>query len=370
MVQPGLGTRQLPAVPPRLTGCPPAAAPTDGHPVGQAPQPLTPPSRAPPGAATSAVGWTFTTSRPGRWQIVTCGAVLAPACLATLASASETTKYVVALISGRETGFVGHRGVIVVATSERLRARALDRPGQVTSVSTARDGCRGPARAARSAPPGLSLSASTRSAIPAPASRRRLVGGPSPGPGSRSPAASCAPSCRSRFQSAPLGVPASTIRVRDARTCSSRAWTWPATGRAPVAMLAAAAVSLTQTAFERQPIVVDQDGLVRARHPRHHPPGTGPVHVDGLARGISDSRAQSDRRNASCNVESPSARASARAGASGRRGAPGSRSTIAVPSAPPAVRARTVLDHEQKPRLPAHLPAPASPKLTRLERAG
>ena len=251
--------------------------------------------------------------------------------------------------------------VIVVATGERS-ASAWIAPARPVSVSTAgwipRASSRSSVSASRASLPADSISdPSSGSAAAAP------VAGHPQGQAQGHQPLLCAV-VQVAFQPAPLGVPG----LDD--PCPGRTDLLELglhLGLQPGVLQGHARRrrrQLDQLRLERQSLVVDQDGLVRARHsaPRPARDRAGPRRRPGSR--CLDSRTHPVCRNASCSVESPSARASASRSRPGE--APGSRSTIAVPSAPPAVRARTVLITNRAG--PASITSGASPKLTRLER--
>ena len=201
--------------------------------------------------------------------------------MATLASASETTKYAVASIAAgnRPSG----TAVIVVATGERS-ARAWIAPASPVSVSTAGWIPRASSRSSVSASFAslLADSISDPSSGSAPAARSRAI--------PRARLKRHQPLLRAvmqvAFQPAPFGVPG----LHD-----------PGPGGADLLQLGLhlglqpgvlqrhagrGSRQLDQLRLELQPLVVDQDGLVRVCYRHDGPARIRPDHLDGLARGV------------------------------------------------------------------------------------
>ena len=93
-----------------------------------------------------------------------------------------------------------------------------------------------------------------------------------------------------------------------------------------------------QLRLEFQTRVADQYRLLRPGQRHHRPPRIRPRRVHRMARGVGEAVLAQERQLQRGIAQCPGQRVPGRPG-----GAPGSRSTIAVPSAPRAVLARTVL---------------------------
>src|SRR5690348_14693307 len=210
----GHGITASSRVPPPGGLCTVSEPPTEATRSARPDSPLPDPACAPPTPSSL----TSTSSRPGCSRTVTTAA-LAWACLATLASASDTTKYAVASTwAGNLPAGTARTWVV---TGERSIS-AWMAPSSPVWVSTAgwmpRASSRSSAIAALASLDADSSSASRSGSAPAARSRAMPIAS------DRVTSRCCAPSCRSRSSRRRSASPASTIRAREARTWSS--WTW------------------------------------------------------------------------------------------------------------------------------------------------